>query len=246
MRMIPGAHQHPLELRSRAEELPVFVLRAETHDALDAGPVVPAPVEQDHLAGGRQVRDVALEVPLGLLALRRRGERDHAADPRAQARGDRLDHPALAGSVATLEHDDDFQPLMANPLLEFDELDLEPAQLREVCLVLEGFSNRMIGLDGGLPTLSDGRRRPLRRGGSSTSVRESLLRHQPLQVAGGTPNPSTGLGPRHALRFDVQVGSGPASHSVLKRSAPWIAVRRSSPGPVLVNPCASPGGLTTT
>ncbi len=28
--------------------------------------------------------------------------------------------------------------------------------------------------------------------------------------------------------------------------APWIAVRRSSPVPVFVKPCASPGGLTTT
>ena len=43
-----------------------------------------------------------------------------------------------------------------------------------------------------------------------------------------------------------QTGSGPASHSVLNRSAAWIAINRSSPGPLLTKPWASPGGLTTT
>jgi heat shock protein HslJ len=45
--------------------------------------------------------------------------------------------------------------------------------------------------------------------------------------------------------LELQTGSGPASHSVLNRPAPWIEVSRSSPLPVLVKPCASPGGLTT-
>ena len=45
---------------------------------------------------------------------------------------------------------------------------------------------------------------------------------------------------------DVQVGSGPASHSVSNRAPPWIATSRSSPDPVFVKPWASPGGLTTT
>ena len=59
-----GANEHPLELRAGAQELLVLVVGAEAHHALDAGAVVPAAVEQDDLAGGRQVRDVALEVPL--------------------------------------------------------------------------------------------------------------------------------------------------------------------------------------
>ena len=44
---------------------------AEPHDPLDAGPVVPGPVEHDDLAGRRQVRDVPLQIPLALLALGR-------------------------------------------------------------------------------------------------------------------------------------------------------------------------------
>jgi hypothetical protein len=67
-----GAHQHALELRHGAEELLVFVRRAEAHDVLDAGAVVPAAVEQHDLACCRQVRHVALEVPLRALAIVRR------------------------------------------------------------------------------------------------------------------------------------------------------------------------------
>ena len=102
-RMIPERIEHPLELRARAEELLVLVLGAEPHHPLDAGAVVPAAVEQDDLAGRRKVRHVALEVPLGPLALGRRRQRHHAADARVEALGDPLDGAALAGRVATLE-----------------------------------------------------------------------------------------------------------------------------------------------
>ena len=78
----PGAHEHALELRARAHELLVLRVGAEAHDALDAGAVVPAAVEHHHLAGGGQVRDVALEVPLRLLDLGRRAEGDR---PRTSA-----------------------------------------------------------------------------------------------------------------------------------------------------------------
>ena len=61
--------EHPLEDRSLVQEAPVLVVGAEPHDAFDAGAVVPAAVEQHDLAGGGQVLDVALEVPLGALAL---------------------------------------------------------------------------------------------------------------------------------------------------------------------------------
>jgi hypothetical protein len=48
-----------------------LLLGAEAHHPLDAGAVVPGAVEQHDLAAGGQVRHVALEVPLGLLALGR-------------------------------------------------------------------------------------------------------------------------------------------------------------------------------
>ena len=62
---------------------------AEPHDGLDAGAVVPAAVEDHDLAGGGQVRDVALDVHLRALALGRRGQRDDAEDARADALDDR-------------------------------------------------------------------------------------------------------------------------------------------------------------
>jgi hypothetical protein len=50
-----------------------LLLSAKTHDALDAGAVVPGAVEQDDFAAGGQVGRVTLKVPLRALALVRRG-----------------------------------------------------------------------------------------------------------------------------------------------------------------------------
>ena len=61
----------------------------------------------------RQVRDVALEIPLRALALVRRGQRGDAADARVQPLRDALDDAALAGGVAPLEEHDDLQLLCA-------------------------------------------------------------------------------------------------------------------------------------
>ena len=113
----------------------MLLIGAEPHDPLDAGAVVPAPVEQDHLARGGQVRHVALEVPLGLLALGGRGQGDDPADARAQVLGDALDHAALAGRVPSLEDDHDLEPFVLDPLQHLHKLDLEPEQLRLVALV---------------------------------------------------------------------------------------------------------------
>ena len=107
----------------------VLGVRAEAHHPFDPGAVVPRPVEQHDLAGGRQVGDVALEVPLRPLPLGRRGQGDDAGDAGVQVLRDALDRPALAGRVAALEDDDDALPRRAHPLLELDELALEPQQL---------------------------------------------------------------------------------------------------------------------
>src|SRR6185312_2338400 len=126
------AHEHALELRAAPEELLDLLLGREAHYALDAGAVVPAAVEQDHLARSGQVGDVALEIPLAPLTLGGRRQGGDACDPWAHPQRDRFDRAALAGGVATLEHDDDPQALDANPLLELDELDAEAANLRLV------------------------------------------------------------------------------------------------------------------
>ena len=69
----------------------------KAHHPLDAGPVVPTAVEDHDLARRWKMRQVALDVHLGLLTVGRRGERDHPEYPRAHPLGDPLDHPALPG-----------------------------------------------------------------------------------------------------------------------------------------------------
>ena len=59
-----------------------FSSGVEAHDALDAGAIVPAPVEDQDLAGSRELRDIALDEDLRFLAVARRRQRHHAEDPR--------------------------------------------------------------------------------------------------------------------------------------------------------------------
>ncbi len=121
--------EQPLEDRALREEAAVLVRRAEAHHVLDAGPVVPAPVEDRDLARGRQLGDVALEVPLAALALGRRGQSDDPRHARVEVLGDPLDHAALACGVAALEDDDEPLALRPHPLLQLHELRLEALEL---------------------------------------------------------------------------------------------------------------------
>ena len=82
------------------------------------------------------MRQVALDVHLALLALCRRRERDDPEDARAHPFGDPFDDPALAGTVATLEHDADLEPLEDDPVLEPDQLGLQARQFLLVLLAL--------------------------------------------------------------------------------------------------------------
>ena len=90
--------------------------------------LIPAPIEEHHLASGGEMRNVTLEVPLGLLPLGRRSEGDHATDAWIEALGDALDGTALAGGVASFENNDDAEPLVLDPLLELYQLDLKICQ----------------------------------------------------------------------------------------------------------------------
>ena len=152
----PAADEHPLELGAGAQELLVLLVGAEPHDPLDAGAVVPGPVEQDHLAPAGQVGDVALEVPLPLLALGGRRQRDDPGGAGVERLGDPLDRPALAGGVAALEDHDDPQAPRADVLLLLDQLDLQPGQL---LLVVRG-----VDPAGRRPPLLEQRRGPSRSG----------------------------------------------------------------------------------
>src|SRR5439155_4180927 len=87
--------QEPLEDRALLEEPAVLLRRTKAEHRLDPRAVVPAAVEQDDLTGCGELFDVALEVPLRLLALGGDGERNDARDARVQELGDPLDRPAL-------------------------------------------------------------------------------------------------------------------------------------------------------
>ena len=56
--------------------------RAESHDVLDAGAVVPTAVEQHHFARRREMGDVTLEIPARLVAFAGASQGDDAADAR--------------------------------------------------------------------------------------------------------------------------------------------------------------------
>ena len=126
------ADQHLLELGHRTEELLVLLVGAEPHHPLHAGAVVPAAVEQHHLARSGQVRGIALEVPLGAFAVVGRGQCGHPAHPRVEPLGDPLDDAALAGSIAALEQDHHLVARGDHPVLQLDQFTLQPEQLLEV------------------------------------------------------------------------------------------------------------------
>src|SRR5262245_15107872 len=129
--------EHALELGNRVEEFLVLGLGAEAHYPFDAGAVVPAAVEEDHLAACGQVGDVALKVPLGTLALVRRGQRRHAADARVEALRDPLDDSSLARGIAPLEDHHELELLVDDPVLELHELSLQAEELAEVELPID-------------------------------------------------------------------------------------------------------------
>ena len=111
--------------RALAHELEIFVGLAEAHHALDAGSVIPGTVEEHHFAGGGQMVDVALEVPLRALALVRLFQRHDARAARIEMLHETLDRAALAGRVAALEQNDDLLAAFLDPILRLQELRLQ-------------------------------------------------------------------------------------------------------------------------
>ena len=140
-----GAHQHALEFRHRAEELLDVLFGAKPHDPLDAGAVVPAAVEQHDFAAGRQMRDVALEIPLRALALARRRQRRDATDPRIEPLGDALDDAALAGGIPALENHHHLELVVLHPALQFHQFALQAEQLLEIDLPVDALLDGVAG-----------------------------------------------------------------------------------------------------
>src|SRR4051794_26659763 len=129
--------EHLLELGGLVQEDLVLALGAEAHHALDAGAVVPGPVEHHDLAGGRELGDVAVEVPLAALGLGGLGERDDAGGTGVEVLGEPLDGAALARGVAALEEDQVLGPGVLGPVLELQQLDLQLVLLLLVDVAVE-------------------------------------------------------------------------------------------------------------
>ena len=83
------------------------------------------PVEEHHFAGRGKLLDVTLEVPLGPLPVVGYSQRHHPHDAVVTGLEDSLDDSALARSVTAFEDRDDPELLLADPSLQFDQLDLE-------------------------------------------------------------------------------------------------------------------------
>ena len=109
--------------------------RAEPHHPFHAGPVVPGAVEQHDLALGRQMLDIALEIPLAAFALAGSRQCGDAHRTGAEVLGDPLDGPALARGVTTFEDHHDPRAGGLDPLLQLDEFGLQPEQLGLVDVV---------------------------------------------------------------------------------------------------------------
>jgi hypothetical protein len=80
--------------------------------------------EEHHLAGGRQVLAVSLEVPLRLLSLSGRAQGHHSTDAGVEALDDALDDAALAGGIASLEDDHDLEAPLPDEFLHQHQLPL--------------------------------------------------------------------------------------------------------------------------
>src|SRR5688572_4860031 len=119
--------QESLDLRSGGE----------AHHLLDAGTVVPAAIEQNEFAGGRQVRHVALEVPLRRFALTGLGQRGNAALARIDVFADRVDRATLAGGVAAFEQHHHALALVLQPVRHRRQFFLQWRQQFLVVLALE-------------------------------------------------------------------------------------------------------------
>src|SRR5699024_10339246 len=79
--------EQALEDRGLVQEATVLIGGAEAHDALHPSAGVPRAVEAYDLTGGGKLLDVALEVPLALLALGRRRQCLDAAGARVEVLG---------------------------------------------------------------------------------------------------------------------------------------------------------------
>ena len=120
-----AAGQKALEFRALAHEFQIQTIGAETHDTLDAGPVVPRTVEQYDFTGGGQVFYVTLEVPFTERTLRRFFQSNDACSAGIEMLHEATDGAALSGCVAAFEQNNDFLSSLLDPVLKFQKLGIK-------------------------------------------------------------------------------------------------------------------------
>src|SRR5204863_9250732 len=123
-----------LNQRDGLEKFASLLLGTESHDSFDAGAVIPTAVEDHDFAGGGKMLNVTLHVHLRFFALTGRGPRRNAKHAGANALSNGFDGAALARAVATFEYDADFEPLVLDPLLQLDKLDVQAVKLALILL----------------------------------------------------------------------------------------------------------------
>src|ERR1700730_531405 len=105
----PGVGDPFFDQGAKIEEPLMFRVGAESHDEFNAGSIVPAAIENDDLASGRELLNMSLNEELGLFAFGGCRQCDDPKDARAYPFGDGLNRTALAGGIAPLEQNDDAQ-----------------------------------------------------------------------------------------------------------------------------------------
>ena len=130
-------HQHLLEQRGLPQEDLVFAVGAEAHHPLDPCAVVPGPVEEHDLPGGRQLGDVPVEVPLAEFGLRGLSQGDNPGSARVEVFHEPLDGAPFAGGVAALEQNHVLGGRVLRPVLELQQLDLQLILLLLVDVAVE-------------------------------------------------------------------------------------------------------------
>ena len=132
-------HQHFLKLRQLPEKAVALFRGAETEHLFHHAAVIPGPVKQGDFATGRQMLDIALEIPLRCLAVRGFGQRNHPRHPWIKIFAYPFDRTAFSGGIAPLEHHGDTGFGGFDPGLELHQLDLQRGHGRLVFLAPHAF-----------------------------------------------------------------------------------------------------------
>ena len=114
-----------LEPGNFAHELVVLVLGAEAHDALNHGAVVPGTVKEHDLAGGREVLDIALEIPLAGFGCGGLFQSHDAGSAGIEVLHEAGDRAALACGVAPFKEDHHARAGLLDPALQLEQFHLE-------------------------------------------------------------------------------------------------------------------------